>query len=156
LTAVSYHGRAMTVEAQVDPAAEAWAIALEIVFSERPPRVPAVAAQFDVSPMGLKLLYSLEPGTAASMRRLADTLFCDASNVTGIVDRLEARGLIERREDPGDRRVKLIALTDAGADARAEIRRRLHEPPAQIAALPEADRTALRDILLRAVGPDRA
>jgi len=142
----------MTAEAKVDPATEAWGIALEIVLGERPPRVPAVAAAFDVSPMGLKLLYKLEPAAASSMRALADTLFCDASNVTGIVDRLEARGLIERREDPGDRRVKLIALTAEGEDVHAEIRRRLHEPPAPIAALSEADRVALRDILRRAVG----
>lgn len=51
---------------------------------------------------------------AMPMRRLAGHLKCEPSNVTGIVDRLEARGLAERRPDPADRRIKLAAATDAG------------------------------------------
>ncbi|MER7187606.1 MarR family transcriptional regulator, partial [Streptomyces hyaluromycini] len=54
-------------------------------------------------------LLSLEP---LPMRKLAQKLKCEPSNVTGIVDRLEARGLVERRPDPTDRRVKLAAATD--------------------------------------------
>ena len=141
----------MATQTKLDPATEAWSLALAIVFSERPPRVPAVASELDLSPMGLKLLYVLEPGTEPPMSVLAETLFCDASNVTGIVDRLEARGLIERRDDPRDRRVKLIALTDDGVELRGQIRDRLHEPPAPIAALSREDKRALRDILRRAV-----
>jgi DNA-binding MarR family transcriptional regulator len=141
----------MATQARVDPATEAWALALSIVFSERPPRVPAVAQEFDLSPMGLKLLYVLEPSDELPMSHLAETLFCDASNVTGIVDRLETRGLIERRDNPRDRRVKLIALTGDGIAVRARIRERLHEPPAQIAALSQDDKRTLRDVLRRAV-----
>ena len=144
-------GPAMGTPTRVDPATEAWSLALEIVFSERPPRVPAVASEFDLSPMALKMLYTLEPGAAEPMSVLAETLFCDASNVTGIVDRLEARELIERRDDPRDRRVKLIALTDDGAVLRERIRQRLHEPPEQIAALSRDDKRTLRDVLRRAV-----
>lgn len=144
-------GLAMSTPTRVDPATEAWSLALEIVFSEKPPRVPAVAAEFDLSPMALKLLYTLEPDTAKPMSALAETLFCDASNVTGIVDRLEARGLMERRDNPGDRRVKLIALTDDGAVMREQVRQRLHEPPKQIAALSRDDKRTLRDVLRRAV-----
>jgi MarR family transcriptional regulator, organic hydroperoxide resistance regulator len=147
-----YHRATMATRQKVDPAVEAWRLSLEIWFSERPPRVPAVAAEFDVSPMGLKLLYTIEPGAEAPMSQLAETLYCDASNVTAIVDRLEARGLIERRDNPRDRRVKLIALTDKGVLARERIRERLHEPPAQIAGLSEADKRTLRDVLRRAVG----
>jgi MarR family transcriptional regulator, organic hydroperoxide resistance regulator len=143
-------GPAMSTRTSVDPATEAWSLALDIVFSERPPRVPSVAAEFDLSPMGLKLLYTIEPGAEAAMSALAETLFCDASNVTGIVDRLEARGLIERRDHPRDRRVKLIALTDDGVAVRSRIRERLHEPPAQIAALSREDQRTLRDVLRRA------
>ena len=43
------------------------------------------------------------------MGRLADTLSCDASNVTGLVDRLESRGLVRRQPSPDDRRVKVLA-----------------------------------------------
>jgi MarR family transcriptional regulator, organic hydroperoxide resistance regulator len=144
-------GTDMATRTRVDPATEAWSLALGIVFSERPPRVPAVASEFDLSPMGLKLLYVLEPGTEPPMSHLAETLFCDASNVTGIVDRLEARGLIERRDDPRDRRVKLIGLTDEGVLTRERIRERLHEPPEAIAALSAEDKRTLRDVLRRAV-----
>src|SRR4051795_5636444 len=56
-------------------------------------------------------LLSLEP---LPMRKLARKLRCEPSNVTGIVDRLESRGLVERRPDPADRRVKLAACTDEG------------------------------------------
>jgi len=142
----------MSTPTRVDPATEAWGLATELMFSERPPRVPAVASEFDLSPMALKLFYSLDPDSELPMSVLAENLFCDASNVTGIVDRLEARELIERRDSPRDRRVKLIALTDAGAVMRERIRQRLHEPPAQIAALSRADQRALRDILRRAAG----
>ncbi len=52
------------------------------------------------------------------MRKLAQKLKCEPSNVTGIVDRLEAWGLVERRPDPGDRRVKVAAATDEGRRVR--------------------------------------
>ena len=51
------------------------------------------------------------------MNELAALLACDNSNVTGLVDRLEARGLVTRQPSPEDRRVKHIVLTDAGRDA---------------------------------------
>ena len=141
----------MSTRPKLDPATEAWSLFLGILFEERPPRIPAVAAQFDVSPMGLKMLQSLEPGVELPMSAVAERLFCDASNVTGMVDRLEARGLLERREDPRDRRVKRIALTDEGAVVREQVLERLYEPPAAIAGLSRSDQRALRDLLRRAV-----
>lgn len=141
----------MNVRAKADPATEAWRTFLGILFDERPPRIPAVAAEFDVSPMGLKLLQILEPGVELPMSALAERLYCDASNVTGMVDRLEARGLLERGDDPRDRRVKRIALTDEGASVRERVLERLYEPPEAIARLSRADQRALRDVLRRAV-----
>ncbi len=142
----------MSTRPKLDAATEAWSLFLGILFDERPPRVPAVAAEFDVSPMALKMLQGLEPGATLPMSALADRLFCDASNVTGMVDRLEARGLLERRDDPGDRRVKLITLTDEGAAVRERVLARLYEPPEAIARLSRADQRALRDLLRRAIG----
>ena len=49
-----------------------------------------------------------------SQRELAKRFGCDPSNISVIVDRLTERGLVERRPDPGDGRVKLIAATGAG------------------------------------------
>lgn len=48
------------------------------------------------------------------MSRLADLLHCEASNLTGLVDKLEARQLVERQADPSDRRVRVLALTEDG------------------------------------------
>ncbi len=53
------------------------------------------------------------------MNVFASTLSLEGSTVTGLADRLEARGLVERRPDPSDRRVKLLALTEAGEEVRA-------------------------------------
>ena len=141
----------MTVPVRTDPATEAWRLCMEIWFTERPLRLPAVAGQFDLSPMGVKMLHGLEPGAEVPMSGLAGQVGCDASNITGIVDRMEARGVIERRDDPSDRRVKLIALTDEGAALRERVLERLHEPPAVIAALSLQDQRTLRDVLRRAL-----
>ncbi|MBC7541873.1 MAG: MarR family transcriptional regulator [Candidatus Sericytochromatia bacterium] len=54
--------------------------------------------------------------------RLASLLACDASNVTGLVDRLGSRGLILRREGAHDRRVTEIFLTPAGLDLRTDLK----------------------------------
>lgn len=141
----------MNTRRQLDPATEAWSLFMGILFDERPPRVPAIAARFDVSPMGVKMIQALEPGVELTMSAVAERLFCDASNVTGMVDRLEARGLLERRDDPRDRRVKLIALTDDGAVLRDRMLERLYEPPDAVARLSREDQRALRDLMRRAV-----
>ncbi|NEC09766.1 MarR family transcriptional regulator [Streptomyces sp. SID7909] len=91
-------------------------------------------------------LLSVEP---LPMRRIAQKLKCEPSNVTGIVDRLEARGLVERRPDPADRRVKLAAPTERGAATAAQLRDALDFAREPLAGLPAADRTVLRDLLRR-------
>ena len=60
-----------------------------------------------------------------SMRRLAEQMGCDASNITGIVDRLEAKGLVERVVLPSDRRVKSITQTALGKDAVEKFQRQI-------------------------------
>jgi DNA-binding MarR family transcriptional regulator len=86
------------------------------------------------------------------MRQIAQRLKCEPSNVTGIVDRLEAQGLAERRADPADRRVKLAAATDAGRATAARVRESLDFAREPLAALSEAERVSLRDVLQRVVG----
>ncbi|MER7763569.1 MarR family transcriptional regulator [Streptomyces sp. NPDC097619] len=83
------------------------------------------------------------------MRRIAHQLKCEPSNITGIVDRLEARGLAERHPDPADRRVKLAAATEEGLRTAALLRDALDFAREPLAALDTADRTALRDLLRR-------
>lgn len=98
----------------------------------------------------------LDPDRPRPMRELADELFCDASNITALADRLEGKGLAERQPDPGDRRVKALALTPEGERARDRVLEIMSEPPPPIAALALADQRALRDILRRAVAIQRA
>jgi DNA-binding MarR family transcriptional regulator len=133
-----------------DPAYEAWALLLKIMQANKP-RLVALAQEFGLSPAQLHALRLIEPGAELPMSSLAGKLFCDASNVTGIVDRLEARGLIERRPAAHDRRVKLLALTDEGERLRAAAWRQMSRPPAAIAALPLEQQRALRDALRAAV-----
>ncbi|MDN3295710.1 MarR family transcriptional regulator [Streptomyces ficellus] len=96
-------------------------------------------------------LLALEP---TPMRHLARSLRCEPSNVTGIVDRLEARGLVERRPDPADRRVKLAAATEEGRATARRLRDALGFAREPLARLSEEERTALRDLLRRMLGEE--
>jgi len=130
----------------IAPAQEAWMLLLDLVGSHRA-TIVATAAEHDLSPMQAFALRRLEPGRPLPMNELADVLGCDASNVTGIVDRLEVRGLVERRADERDRRVRNLAVTAEGAAVREDLLRRMHTPPAEIAALSPTDQRRLRDVL---------
>ncbi|MFD6170394.1 MarR family winged helix-turn-helix transcriptional regulator [Streptomyces coeruleorubidus] len=94
-------------------------------------------------------LLCLEP---LPMRRLAQRLKCEPSNVTGIVDRLEARGLVERRPDPTDRRVKVAAATSEGRRVARSLRESLRFAREPLAGLSEGERVALRDALRGMLG----
>jgi MarR family transcriptional regulator, organic hydroperoxide resistance regulator len=131
------------------PAAEAWAL-MQRLFAPQRRRFMALAAEYELSPPQLGALKALDPDNPLAMSELAEVLGCDNSNVTGIVDRLEHRGLVERRPADHDRRVKLLALTSEGLALRESLADRLHAPPEQLAGLDTADQRALRDILQRA------
>jgi len=131
------------------PAAEAWALVQRLVGPQRK-RFMALAAEYDLSPPQLGALKALDPARPVAMSELAGILGCDNSNVTGIVDRLEYRGLVERRPAEHDRRVKLLALTEEGQELREALGERLHAPPHELASLSLEDQRALRDILRRA------
>ncbi len=106
-------------------------------------------ADLGLPPVQAQALSTL--GEPVPMRELANRLACDASNVTGIVDGLERRGLVERRPDPRDRRVKQLVLTPEGERMRDTLNARVDRVAAKVFDLPEADRKALRDLLARLV-----
>ncbi len=108
----------------------------------------ARVAELDLTLPQAMLLRSLDEPML--MREVAGRLHCDASNVTGIVDRLELRGLVTRRGRPGDRRVKELALTASGAEMRRRVEVGLETLPG-VSNLSAADVRALRDLLDRAL-----
>ena len=83
------------------------------------------------------------------MRALAALLVCDASNVTGIVDRLEARDLARREPDPADRRVKNVVATDAGREVIRRVREEMQATHGALDTLDEAERATLYALLER-------
>jgi DNA-binding MarR family transcriptional regulator len=85
-------------------------------------------------------------GDALPMNEAAGKLHCDPSNVTGIVDRLEARGLIERQHLTTDRRVKHLALTPAGRRLRGKVEKILSTAPG-VSELGASDQAALLGLL---------
>ena len=133
-----------------DPASEAWALIARLFAPRGKPRFVQIAHELGLAPQQAGALRALaEP---VPMGNLAEALHCDSSNVTGIVDRLEERGLVRREAAEGDRRVKMLVLTKKGERLRREISSRFAEAPPQLAALPRRDQKALRDILRRALG----
>ncbi|BFV55567.1 MarR family transcriptional regulator [Kitasatospora sp. CMC57] len=84
------------------------------------------------------------------MRALAELLGCDASNITGIVDRLEGRGLVRREADPADRRVKVVVLTSEGEGAVQRIRAEITAGLPGLARLDAEGRRELSELLARA------
>jgi DNA-binding MarR family transcriptional regulator len=136
-------------------AREAQELFFEIGMVQRA-RVGTALAELGLTFAQAHALRLLDPERPLPMSALAELLVCDASNVTGIADRLEARGLVERQSAGGDRRVKVLALTPAGIELRAHVYELMSEPPAAIAALSEHDQRTLRDILRRAAEHLRA
>src|SRR5438552_17558162 len=119
IRSMEYHWRQMN---------ECWELLFDLLMAERA-RFPAIAAEFDLSPTQVHVLRLLEPGTTVPMGRLACGLGCDASNITGVIDRLEARGLVERRAGERDRRVNVLVVTDRGLQPRRPLAHPLSPPP---------------------------
>src|SRR3954469_3399993 len=95
-----------------------------------------LCADLDLTAVQGHTLRVLDPEKPVAMSSLADALVCDASNVTGIVDKLESRGLIARQGAEHDRRIKMLAVTDKGRRLREQLCARMLEPPAAVNELP--------------------
>lgn len=140
-----------TTRSRATPASEAWALMFELLHLSKQ-RFMAIASEFELSPPQVMALRQLDPDEPKPMSELAIALRCDNSNVTGIVDRLEDRGLVERQPAEHDRRVKMLSITPRGVEVRAGLSARLAEPPEPLASLSPEDQRALRDIMRRALG----
>lgn len=95
------------------------------------------------------LLRTMDPEAPVPMSGLATALACHASNVTGLVDRLEEQGLVTRQPSESDRRVKNIVLTPKGIEARDMLFSEIFAPPPELARLSEAELVQLEALLRR-------
>ena len=135
-------------------ACRAWQLLVKFFFAQRE-HLPSSSAEGDLSPAQCHLLHLIEPGQGLAMGRLAQMLSCDASNITGLVDRLEARGLVQRRPSPDDRRVKVLQLTPTGLRIRAQLLRRMTGRAFPLSRLPTDQQRALVKILESLVDDNR-
>src|SRR5579864_241616 len=143
--------RGARLAGSVSLADQAWALLLQVGFELVAAHFATTVAALDLAPAQARALHELDLDRPISMRELAERLKSDPSNLTGLIDRLEARGLVERRPDPADRRIKGLALTSAGAKLRERLFARLYTAPPSVAALSERDQRVLRDVLQRVV-----
>jgi len=105
-------------------------------------------AQLDLTAPQAQLLRQLEE--PLPMVGAAERLHCDPSNITGIVDRLERRGLVERKTAAGDRRVKQLELTDEGRRVKTKVDQIL-SGMSSLEALSATDRGSLAELLARSL-----
>lgn len=90
------------------------------------------------------------------MSSLCSSMYCDASNLTGLADRLEERGLVERRSDPKDRRVRLLALTPKGRRLRTRVQQAMIPALPGLARLSDSERQQLLQLLTKVLADDDA
>ncbi|MEZ4317208.1 MAG: MarR family transcriptional regulator [Myxococcota bacterium] len=135
-----------------ETAARAWALLFELLQAERP-RLMQICDQTGMTAAELGLLKAIHPDSDCQMQGLS--YFHDKSTVTRVIGRLVKRGLVERWENPADRREKLVRLTPSGEALRSEIVAWMTAPPASIRELSEEDRAHLVDALEHAVAVAR-
>jgi DNA-binding MarR family transcriptional regulator len=117
-------------------------------------RVEAKLSEIGLSLAKLAALHRLsEAGESLPLGQLAERLSCVKSNVTQLVDRLEADGLVSRAADPNDRRSRLAVLTDAGREAYAKGRKiQIDMEEALFGALTAEESTTLHTLLAKLKG----
>jgi DNA-binding MarR family transcriptional regulator len=140
-------------ESEDSLAAEAWA-ELRTLLGRQRRRFLIASSELDLHPAQAGALLQL--ATPLPMNELAAVLACDNSNVTGLVDRLEARGLVARQANPDDRRVKRVVLTTAGSRLREQLLDSVGQPTAGFERLSTAEQRLLRDLLRRVLDDDSA
>ena len=109
---------ASTEQAGDDALAEAfWAVARQLRE-----RSQETLAPWDITPAHLRALRTLRRHGTMRLSELSDHLHIAPRSTTEVVDALEARDLVRRRADPGDRRATLVEVTEHGADMLTAIR----------------------------------
>ena len=129
-------------------AADVWRLMAECSMAQFG-RATEMLQPLGLTPGHVKLMMKLEEGEGRAMGSLAQSFHCDASTMTWLVDRLEERGLVERRSLPSDRRVKAVALTPQGVAMKGQLMERVFEPPDELLTLDLAALELLEETLAR-------
>lgn len=116
----------------------------KILFAE-------AVAELGLSAMQARVMLCIDQEAPCTMSAVAQELGCGPSNITGLIDKLEARGLVERRAHPDDRRIKSLAMTRKGLALRRRLTDRLAQPVPWMRALSPDDQRELVAILRRAL-----
>ncbi len=141
--------RTPTAHAQPSTADNLYWLLLQVAIRSKH-KLMQLADVHGLTVMQLYTLCSMELGQARPMHFISGLLACDASNVTGIVDRLLMGGYIVREEKPEDRRVKMIALTSAGEALKQQLLTQMpdYEIP-DLGKLTAAQHRELQSLLLQ-------
>ena len=135
---------------QESAADEAWAV-LRTLLGHQRRRFLIAASELDLHPAQAGALLHMTPDVPLPMHEIAAMLACDNSNVTGIIDRLEARGLVARQPYDQDRRVKHVVLTRLGIELREQLLSQVGQPPAGLERLSPDEQAQLLELLRRVV-----
>lgn len=129
-----------------EKAAQLWEALYSAFLHLHEERMSRVAA-LGTTPGELKALMRLVPGEQVTSGELARLWGNDPSTTTWLVDRLEKRGLVERRPDERDRRLKQVALTPAGEVVRRDVLAELYRWPHALDALTSQQEQALLQVV---------
>lgn len=122
--------------------------ALEATVQRMLEHVAAELEDLGLSHGEINALARLEPGAGRTVAEVQAATGQRPSTLTGVLDRLERRGLVERRLNPRDRRSFTIALTAGGADAAARVRRTFADVDRQaLGAVPQRSAKGFYDVL---------
>jgi len=132
-------------------ASEVWRRVHDFIWQHKDEHL-RVVREMGLTPGHMKALFVLDLDEPRPMGALAESLVCDASTVTWLVDSLEERGIVERQPLAKDRRVKTVVLTPLGAKTKAELLERIYEPPQAICDLAAEDLEALNALLQKLPG----
>ncbi|GHO99256.1 MarR family transcriptional regulator [Reticulibacter mediterranei] len=114
--------------------------------------------KYDLTPAQFGVLANLQAAPEISQQALANRLFVTKGNIVGLLNRLECRGLVQRRPDPEDGRTHIVSLTEQGATLAAQVvpahERLVTE---YMGLISDEDQLALHNLLRtlnRSLGPD--
>lgn len=107
-----------------------------------------IVQELGLSPPHVLVIQHLSDGPL-TMRELSVRTVCEPSHLTGLVDKLEDRKLVQRKIDPNDRRSKLVSLTRGGRLLRNKLMAKMGAPVPWMMTLSEDDQAQLLSIIER-------